>query len=494
MFQKRKRISKRLITAFALLTAVMVVAFSSTAYAATTVTVKFIANGGTVSTTSKRVTYGKTYGTLPTPTRVGHSFAGWYTASSGGTKVTASTKVSKTATHSLYAHWNANTYTITFNGNGSTVSPSSKRVVFGNTYGTLPSPTKYGYNFAGWYTASSGGTRVYASTTMNKASNHTLYAQWTPITRTLVFNANGGSVSTASKTITYGKTLGNLPTPTRSGYTFAGWSRTKSGSTDYVNANTTFNSTNGFTVYARWNKKVAFDANGGSSVGSRNYLEGTKYGSFPTTSRAGYRFLGWYTKKSSRARVFETDNVSSVGTLYAEWEKVDGAFSVKACTSHSAASHKATFTANDATVKGLRSVVLSMADSRQKYAALYALDAVGSYYCQDRRNTSGAYDCSSLVDRAYVYSGYTSLFTTLPDTWGMQSKLDTWVNEGKATTVTNGEYKTGDIMFSSGSGHVSIYIGTYNGVQYRIAAEEHAQGVGYFNIKGKTFNAVYRLK
>ena len=68
-------------------------------------TVTFNANGGSVSTTSKTVTNGSTYGDLPTPTRSGYGFDGWYTVASGGTKITSSTKVSLSANQTLYAHW-----------------------------------------------------------------------------------------------------------------------------------------------------------------------------------------------------------------------------------------------------------------------------------------------------------------------------------------------------------------------------------------------------
>ena len=71
----------------------------------TTTTVVFNGNGGSVNTSSKTVTVGGTYGSLPTPTRDGYTFDGWYTSESGGSKVTASTKVSKSTSHTLYAHW-----------------------------------------------------------------------------------------------------------------------------------------------------------------------------------------------------------------------------------------------------------------------------------------------------------------------------------------------------------------------------------------------------
>lgn len=70
-----------------------------------TCTVSFNAAGGSVGTASKVVTEGKSYGSLPTPVRDGYTFDGWYTSSSGGTRVTSSTTVTQTKNHTLYAHW-----------------------------------------------------------------------------------------------------------------------------------------------------------------------------------------------------------------------------------------------------------------------------------------------------------------------------------------------------------------------------------------------------
>lgn len=72
------------------------------------VTVSFNANGGTTPTSSKTVYITDTYGNLPKPTRNGYTFNGWYTATSGGTKVTATTKVSNSSDHTLYAVWTLN--------------------------------------------------------------------------------------------------------------------------------------------------------------------------------------------------------------------------------------------------------------------------------------------------------------------------------------------------------------------------------------------------
>ena len=78
-------------------------------------TVTFDANGGTVSTASKIVIQSDAYGDLPTPTRDGYRFDGWYTAASGGSQVTKDTKVTATANHTLYTHWTA-LYYLDLNG------------------------------------------------------------------------------------------------------------------------------------------------------------------------------------------------------------------------------------------------------------------------------------------------------------------------------------------------------------------------------------------
>ena len=504
MQKEQKRFRRSLLAMFVLLAAVVVMTFSSTAYAATKYKVYFSGNGGSVSKSYIEVMKGKKYNafaSFPTATKTGHSLAGWYTASSGGTRIYPTTTVNKTSSHTLYAHWTANTYKVSFNAAGGSVSPSYKNVQYGSKYGTLPGPSKYGYTFSGWYTGTNGtGTRIYDTTIMNKAYAHTLYAYWVPVKRMLNFDANGGSVSPSYKTITYNQRFGLLPTPTRSGYTFAGWSKSKTGSPNYVNSSTVLTETNNITVYARWNKKVAFVTNGGTSVASRDYLIGRSYVTLPSTSKSGYRFLGWYRGQNSGVRVYASDDVLSLGTLYAKWEPITGTFKARDCHNsdgsfHSAASHKCAFTANDAKVQALRGVVRGMSDSKQKYAALYALDAVGSYYCQEQRNTIGAYDCSSLVSRAYTFAGENATFGSLPVTGEMKPKLDALVKQGKAVLVTNGQYQTGDIMFNYDSySHVSIYIGTYGGVKYRVAAEGHSDGVGYFDVTKRSYTAVYRLK
>ena len=151
--------------------------------AAASFTVNFNKNGGNnPSQSSKSVSYGSTYGSLPTCTRTGYTFAGWYTSSSGGTQITSSSTVSITSTQTLYAHWTPATYTVTFDANGGTTPTASKTVTYASTYGNLPTPTRPGYRFLGWFTNQSGGTEVTSSTSVTTASNHKLYAHWKVMT------------------------------------------------------------------------------------------------------------------------------------------------------------------------------------------------------------------------------------------------------------------------------------------------------------------------
>ena len=157
--------------------------------ASVTYPVTFNPNGGRVSTKSKNVTIGNTYGTLPTPTRTGYSFDGWYTKEIGGTKVTETTTVGTNPPATLYAHWIAKKYLVTLNANGGKINTASGQVstksytaTYGSKYNFLPRPIRTGgYNFDGWYTDQTNGTKVDSDTTVTTAKDHILYAHWSLI-------------------------------------------------------------------------------------------------------------------------------------------------------------------------------------------------------------------------------------------------------------------------------------------------------------------------
>ena len=153
--------------------------------------VTYNANGGTCSTSS--ATYVGTALTLPTPSRAGYKCLGWYTASSGGTKIgDAGASYIPDENITLYAQWQG--YTVTYNANGGTCSTSSQ--TYAGTALTLPTPTNSDKKFKGWYTAASGGTKVDdAGATYTPTSDITLYAQWDSclVEGTLITLADGST-------------------------------------------------------------------------------------------------------------------------------------------------------------------------------------------------------------------------------------------------------------------------------------------------------------
>ncbi len=149
---------------------------------ANTYTVNFDGNGGTAVQTPKTVTYDLTYGTLKDAERNGYSFDGWFTAKTGGTKITSASKVTITSAQTLYARWTPITYTVTLNYNGEKINgreSTTKKVTFGSAYGDMVPPQRKGYTFDGWFTSPTGGTLVSKTTTVTTAGDHTLYARWT---------------------------------------------------------------------------------------------------------------------------------------------------------------------------------------------------------------------------------------------------------------------------------------------------------------------------
>ena len=297
-------------------------------------TVTWNPNGGSVSPTSTTKTHGSTLGTLPTPTRAAdvqytYTFKGWFTAATGGTQVSASTTVTKNVTY--YAQWTATprSYTATFNGNGGgTPNPSTITKTYGSELGTLPTCSRTGYTFLGWYTASSGGTKI--SSTTKIIGTVTYYAQWSINSYTLTYNVNGGNaVSPASKSVQYGSAYGTLPTPTRAStaeytYAFAGWYTAATGGTQ-VTANTTMGAGN-TTIYAHWTATrrsytATFNGNGGGTPNPSTITKtyGSELGTLPTCSRTGYTFLGWYTASSGGTKISSTTKIIGTVTYYAQW-------------------------------------------------------------------------------------------------------------------------------------------------------------------------------
>ena len=125
-------------------------------------------------------------GTLTLPkctfTREGYTFAGWATSANGEVAFADEEVVSNWDADitELFAKWTAKTITITWDANGGSVNPTSSTYTYNGATITLPIPTRIGYSFNGWFTATTGGTQITEVGTTNKPTeNVTYYAQWT---------------------------------------------------------------------------------------------------------------------------------------------------------------------------------------------------------------------------------------------------------------------------------------------------------------------------
>ena len=174
----------------------------------------------------------------------------------------------------------------------------------------LPTPTRAGYKFEGWYTDSKFKNKV---TKLTKKSA-TLYAKWTQPYK-ITYKLNGGK-NHKSNPKKYGGTI-TLKNPTRSGYTFMGWYTDKK-----FKKKVTKLTNKKVTLYAKWakNYKITYKLNGGKNAKSNpKKAAGTVKLKNPT--RTGYVFKGWYTDKKFKKKVTKL-SMTKNRTVYAKWQKL----------------------------------------------------------------------------------------------------------------------------------------------------------------------------
>ena len=308
------------------------------------VTVSFDGNGYTRTINPITPRYNETYGDLPEPVRPGYELIGWFTSADGADEITADSVVENSNDHTLYAHWSGLKYTLEFDPNGGTCGTDDKEVTFGSAYGELPDASRDGYDFAGWYTAASGGKKIEAQmfvSTQNfnlQASVHKIYAHWTGKQYTITLDANGGTVQPGTTTVTFGSTYGELPRPSRSGFTFSGWFTEATGGTQvkadtFVSADNLDITSDTHKLYAHWKGKkvrVRFSAGNLGNVKGNFYQKdvyaGEPYGELPEVEPfANYEFTGWFTKETGGDRVTPDTAVtaSENHTLYAQYKGKD---------------------------------------------------------------------------------------------------------------------------------------------------------------------------
>lgn len=252
------------------------------------------------------------YPKLPTPTRYGYSFLGWYNG-----EVQATEGAIVTSSHTLTARWQEN-YVVSFDSNGG--NDIINIIVTDGKYPTLPTISKPGFTFLGWF---NGNIKVNAGDAVT--SSHTLTARWSEKKVAIVYNTGS---TTIINTVYYG--LGDsyvysIPDIQRSGYTLIGWFYNDGTEEVQISNGDSFKSTESHVIYAKWEKVnivVSFDPKGGTDCETKYLaLDATTYPALLQPTRTGYKFLGWY---YDGVEVKEGDALKSTDEhfLTAKWKKL----------------------------------------------------------------------------------------------------------------------------------------------------------------------------
>lgn len=339
-------------------------------------TISYSASGATGTPSSQTKLQGNAVTLSSTvPTKSGYTFNNWNTSSDGtGTSYAPGATYSADANATLYAQWKQ-VYTITYNANGGSGVPSNQTKTQGNSV-TLSStkPTRSGYKFVNWNTASNGTGTVYNSgATYSANANVTLYAQWTPNTVLIKLSVNGGVLSSKSSffesggiiylngnniisSINYGETLSSdgLPDWNNTNYinvTKAASKASSGAEWKCLNGNcskSTYNQTTAYsasdfcnlssgdctvTLGVNWTSSTTatFFPNGGKfSTGAASYTMqatvGTKYQfselPIPSISKSNCTLDGWYegsTSGSIYRQYFYLESGDTNLNYYAHW-------------------------------------------------------------------------------------------------------------------------------------------------------------------------------
>ncbi|MDR1033528.1 MAG: InlB B-repeat-containing protein [Bifidobacteriaceae bacterium] len=186
--------------------------------------VTFNANGGT--TPDRQIVASGKKITNVTSKMVGHGFVGWYTDAALTRQYNVNTAVTGNLT--LYAKWDVNLYTVSFNPENGTQA-TEVQVPYGDVVAEpTPEPTRAGYTFDGWFITKDGIEEVYTFDTP-VTGNIELSAHWTIVNYTVSFNPENGTQATEVQ-VPYGDVVAEpTPEPTRVGYTFDGWFITENG-------------------------------------------------------------------------------------------------------------------------------------------------------------------------------------------------------------------------------------------------------------------------
>ena len=293
-------------------------------------TITYNLDGGTNGTNNPtEYNYESNEIVLARPTKEGYTFLGWSgTGIDGEGNLDVTIPAQSHGDREYTAHWSINQYTATFDVNGgAAIDPTTITSDYNVAFGNLPETSRTGYDFDGWFTEQTGGTKISDATTM-PAEDHTYYAHWTIQTFNITYDLNGGELAQGASnpdTYTYESADINLAKPSREGYTFLGWSGTDlADNTEDVTIAHNSLGDRSYKAEFQINEYTAtFDANAGETANpetiTKNYDE--ELGNLPETSRLGYTFLGWFTDATNGDEITSATKMPAGDvTYYAHWE------------------------------------------------------------------------------------------------------------------------------------------------------------------------------
>ena len=230
---------------------------------------------------------------LPTPVRTGYIFLGWTGEGIAEPQKTMEIPQGSTGDRTYTANWQVIEYTIITLLEGGNAGTSEEYFYTVEQTVTLPTPTRTGYTFLGW--TGEGITTPQPNVTIPKGStgDKTYIENWELTEYNITMDLNGGS---GQEKVAYTMTDEDfeLPTPTRNGYEFVGW--TGEGiTTPQTSVIIPKGSTGNKAYTANWQVieyTITLDTNGGPAVSPIKYTVEDSF-TLPYPLRPGYEFAGW---------------------------------------------------------------------------------------------------------------------------------------------------------------------------------------------------------
>ncbi len=463
---------------------------SETLYAqwrANTYIISYNANGGIGAPLSQTQVYGESLTLSSTkPTRTGYDFTGWNTKADGsGKSYSSGDSYLVTEKLYLYAQWKIKTYYITINANGGRFGEKGPVMASGTKeYGKdfiipeLFAPIRTGYTFIGFNTKEDGsGTSYNVGSVYSSNANLFLYAQWKENIYTITYNANGGSGAPSNQTKIHGITLTLSDTqPTRSGYTFLGWSTSSSATSATYSVESSFRENADTTLYAVWKLSnvdvvTAVTLNKSSislTEGEKTTLSATVY-----PSNATNKTVTWTSSNTSVA------TVNSYGTVTA---KSSGTAKITASAGGKSAS--CTVTVKTETIE-VTSVSISPSSKNMEVGEKATLSA--SVYPSNATNKTVTWSSSNTsvatVSNGVVTAKASGTATITATANGVRGRCLVTVTKAKNYNVT--VYTEAPSNVSKGhTFDFKVYFeGTYDGYSFKVLP---GNGMTITNVVGAT--------